>query len=59
VGDPPTVVTNVSHAQWNEMSLRCVVAFQQAEENLADEQALCKAFGQEGLANLEASLGPT
>lgn len=56
-GRPPTVVTNVSHARWNEMSLQCVLALQQAEENLSDEVALCKAFGQEGLADLIGQIG--
>lgn len=49
---PPSVVTQTSHAHWHDNSLSCVVALQEAEGNLADAQALCKAFGQEGLADL-------
>ncbi len=44
VGPPPTVVTNVSHAHWNQKSLQCVLALQEAERNLADQQELCMVW---------------
>ena len=49
---PPSVITQNSHAQWHDKSLACVAALQQAEGNLSDAPALCKASGQEGLADL-------
>ena len=47
-----TVITRVSHANWKAKSLECVVALQQAEQNLADEATLCEAFGEAGAAEL-------
>lgn len=47
-----TVYRNLARGAWKPRSMQCVVALQQAEENLKEEVQLCKAFGQEGAAEI-------
>ena len=43
-----TVITTVSKRHWKSRTLICVLALQKVEQNLADEAALCDAFGHSG-----------
>jgi len=47
-----TIYRNLARGAWKPRSMQCVVALQQAEENLKEEVELCKAFGEEGAAEI-------